>query len=56
MNSKDILYSQGKNDEFYTPMYAVKPLIDYLKQNNLINKNQIIWFHLTSQKVILYNT
>lgn len=43
MNSKDILYSQGKNDEFYTPMYAVKPLIDYLKQNNLINKNQIIW-------------
>ena len=43
MNSKDILYSPGKNDEFYTPMYAVKPLIDYLKQNNLINKNQIIW-------------
>ena len=30
MDSKSILYSNGKNDECYTPAYAVKPIIKYL--------------------------
>lgn len=37
MTSKDILYSKGKNDECYTPPYAVYPIMEYL------SKNQIVW-------------
>ena len=37
MNSKEILYSAGKNDECYTPDYAVKPILKY------IPKNAIVW-------------
>lgn len=35
--SSEILYSEGKNDEWRTPEYAVKPLLKY------INKDKIIW-------------
>ena len=37
MNSATILYSQGNNDECYTPAYAVIPIIKY------IPKDKIIW-------------
>lgn len=37
MDSKNILYSKGKNDECFTPDYWVKPIIKYLP------KNKIIW-------------
>lgn len=37
IDSRKILYSDGKNDESYTPRYAVKPIIEYL------DKNKIIW-------------
>lgn len=37
MNSKDILYSGGGNDECYTPRYAITPLLKY------IPKDKIIW-------------
>ncbi len=37
MESKDILYSKGKNDECFTPDYAVIPLLKY------IPKDKIIW-------------
>lgn len=37
INSKDILYSVGKNDEMYTPTYAVLPILEY------INKNWVVW-------------
>lgn len=37
MNSKDIFYSKGKNDECYTPDYAVYPILKYL------DKSKIIW-------------
>lgn len=33
LNSKDILYSKGKNDECYTPRYAVLPLLKYIPKN-----------------------
>lgn len=26
----------SKNDEFYTPYYAIKPLLKYLKPNSII--------------------
>ena len=35
--SNKILYSKGKNDECYTPQYAIEPLLKYL------DKNKIIW-------------
>ena len=37
MNSKEILYRNGNNDECYTPCYGVKPLLKY------IPKDAIIW-------------
>ena len=37
MDSKDILYSKGKNDECYTPRYAVLPILEFL------SKDKIIW-------------
>lgn len=37
MNSKEILYSKGKNDECYTPNYAVLPILEY------IPKDAIVW-------------
>ena len=33
ISSKDILYSKGKNDERYTPAYAVEPLLRYIPPN-----------------------
>lgn len=30
MDSKSILYGAGKNDECYTPAYAVRPILKYL--------------------------
>jgi len=33
MNSKKILYSKGRNDENYTPKYAVEPLISFIPNN-----------------------
>lgn len=37
MNSKQVLYSKGKNDECYTPAYGVTPILKY------IPKNAIVW-------------
>ena len=37
MKDKDVLWSKGKNDEIYTPKYAVLPLVKY------IPKTQTIW-------------
>lgn len=39
MNSRDILYSAGRNDECYTPAYAVRPLLQYLERF----KGKTIW-------------
>lgn len=30
MNSKDILYSKGNNDECMTPDYGVTPILKYI--------------------------
>lgn len=37
MNSKEILYSDGNNDECYTQAYCVKPILKY------IPKDWIVW-------------
>ena len=44
MNSKKVLYSEGNNDECYTPRYAVEPLLKY------IPKNKIIWCPFDTEK------
>lgn len=36
LNSKDILYSKGSNDECLTLSYAVKPIIKYIPKNSII--------------------
>ena len=41
--SNKILYSKGKNDECYTPQYAIEPLLKYL------DKNKIIWCPFDTQ-------
>ena len=43
MNSKDILYSNGNNDECYTPDYAVVPLIKYIPILNTNGEKTKIW-------------
>ena len=37
MKSGEVLYSKGKNDECYTPRYAVIPILKY------IPKDKVIW-------------
>lgn len=37
INSKEVLYSKGNNDECMTPDYGVKPIIKY------IPKNAVVW-------------
>ena len=37
MTSKDVLYSNGKNDECMTLAYAVKPILKY------IPKGAVVW-------------
>ena len=37
MNSKKVLYSNGKNDEMYTPSSAVLPILEF------INPNWVVW-------------
>lgn len=44
MNSQKILYSNGKDDEKYTPRYAVEPLIKYL------DKSKVIWCPFDTNK------
>lgn len=36
MNSKEVLYSEGKNDECYTPDYAVTPILKYIPQGAIV--------------------
>jgi hypothetical protein len=36
INSKEILYPKGENDECYTPKYGVTPIIKYLPENKVI--------------------
>ena len=52
MRSKDILYSNGGNDECYTPAYAVEPIAKYVadyernvwkKNGNITKRNLIVW-------------
>ena len=37
LDSKQLMYSKGNNDECYTPHYAVKPILKY------IPKDAIVW-------------
>ena len=37
MNSRRVMYSAGKNDNCFTPAYAVQPILEY------IPKNAIVW-------------
>ena len=35
IDSQNILYAKGNNDECYTPQYAVEPLLEYLPKNKI---------------------
>ena len=43
INSKEVLYSKGNNDECMTPNYGVEPIIKY------IQKNAVIWCSLDKE-------
>jgi len=36
MKSNEILYSGGKNDECYTPAYAVTPILKYIPEGKIV--------------------
>ena len=44
INSKEILYSKGNNDECYTPDYGVMPIIKY------VPKDKIVWCPFDTQE------
>ena len=59
MESKDILYSAGSNDECYTPKYGVDPIIKYIKEGSTIwcpfddeNSNFVLMLRESGFKVI----
>ena len=33
---QDLIYSEGKNDECYTPAYAVKPILKFIPENKVV--------------------
>jgi len=45
INSRKVLYSKGKNDENYTPRYAVKPIEEFLsdKADEYRGQPYIVW-------------
>jgi len=36
IDSKEVLYSAGNNDECYTPDYAVKPILEYIPEGAMV--------------------
>jgi hypothetical protein len=44
LDSKQLMYSKGNNDECYTPDYAVKPILKY------IPKDAIVWCPFDKQE------
>jgi hypothetical protein len=48
MKSNKILYSKGKNDECFTPQYAVKPILKY------IPKDHVIWLPFDKKESYFY--
>ena len=32
----EVLYSKGKNDEYYTPKYAVMPILKYIPKDSVV--------------------
>ena len=44
IDSKQLMYSKGNNDECYTPHYAVKPILKY------IPKDAIVWCPFDKQE------
>jgi len=35
-NSKELLYSNGKNDECYTPDYGVEPILEFIPKDSIV--------------------
>jgi hypothetical protein len=48
MKSNKILYSKGKNDECFTPQYAVIPILKY------IPKDLVIWLPFDKKESFFY--
>ena len=48
MKSNEILYSKGKNDECYTPQYAVIPILKY------IPKDHVVWLPFDKKESFFY--
>ena len=36
IDSQQVLYSKGKNDECYTPAYGVKPILKYIPEDAVV--------------------
>ena len=49
LDSGKLMYSDGNNDECYTPHYAVKPILKY------IPKDAIVWCPFDTERVNLLN-
>ena len=36
LNSKELMYSKGNNDECYTPDYGVEPILEYIPEGAIV--------------------
>lgn len=66
INSKEVLYSSGNNDECYTPGYAVEPILEFIPKDAIVwcpfdtkqsefvqqisTKNKVIHSHINENK------
>ena len=60
MDSRRVMYSAGKNDECFTPAYAVQPILEYIPDGATVwcpfDKPESEYVKLISQKNIVINS
>ena len=49
IDSSKLMYSEGNNDECYTPHYAVKPILKYIPEDTIA----VSYTHLTLPTILL---
>jgi hypothetical protein len=66
MDSRKILYSKGKNDECFTPVYGVRPILEYIPTGKIVwcpfdednswfvklisERNKVVYSHINTGK------
>ena len=60
INSKEVLYSKGNNDECMTPNYGVEPILKYIQKNAVVwcpfdkEDSEFVKLILTTKKIFIH--